>query len=139
MSQESIEQQKKIDAHQKALLEVLENIQASLRSFFNVPAATEIYTKEERKQRHQEYRQLLDAHREAQEAVRATGPHDGLSWKARVEKYGEEKARELSAPIQAAFEVNRKRYDAVNKFEQEHKILLRFWECSHDLSRSKWE
>ena len=129
------------DKQHKALMTVLERIQAPLEIFALLKLADELYTKEERAKLYAEYKMLCDADLAAYENINKalTVRDDNLTREQRVEKYGEAVMTAQVARHQAALEARKVTTRALMAFQGKHRVVVRLLEAQESFPKGRYD
>nr|WP_241025995.1 hypothetical protein [Burkholderia sp. Tr-20390] len=110
------------------MLDTLQLIATSLEEIALQRAIDMHYSVQDRTSLLTEYRALLDADSAAYDElqrVRNEDPDGPIGWEARVEKYGEEEARERHAPFMSAFNAKRAASEQEIEFKRKHPLIAK--------------
>lgn len=128
--------------------ELLAAIKSSV-SAINTPLSTlallalvdEFYSKEDRQKLYAEYADLVAkdsaAHKLLLESEATVDP--GMGFDARVQKHGEEAAREHIKPKMDALEAKKAISEQVSDFERKHPMIKRLHRIQHEIGKASWE
>lgn len=124
------------------LLAVLQGIQSSLRATAIVQLVSEFYTPDERRSLMTEYDALRDkdsAAFAAMQKAREDMVDPDLSWDHRVQKYGEQTARQHRVDVEGYLELRGAALKDLGAFEQKHRLLMRLMDSVAELGKGKYE
>lgn len=109
------------------LVKALAEIQKPLRIFAILKLVDEFYTKGERENLLAKYKSLREADQAAYERIQAAQPQDGIGHEERLTKYGEQKAKELFAPVAVAMNARKETTQQIRGFETEHPLITQLF------------
>lgn len=109
------------------IVKALAEIQKPLKIFAILKLADEFYTKSEREELLGKYEALINADQAVYESIQAAQPQDGMGYEERVEKYGEQKAKEVFAPVAAAMSARKETTQQIREFETQYPLITQLF------------
>ncbi|HBN8518942.1 TPA: hypothetical protein L4F23_005786 [Pseudomonas aeruginosa] len=123
-----------------ALQGALERIDTPLRALAIAKLADMLYTPEERQKLLAMWDQMNKVDADLAATIQA-GPQvdPGLSWEDRVQKYGEETAKEHFERVYSAMETRKSQGKLRNQFRSDHGLLIQLRALASELGRGKYD